>query len=251
MKPPYPAPVTEWHNDTYDAINPKRPELSQDGRTIVITGAGSGIGREIAHAFAEAGAESIHILGRRKSLLEETQALVEAKHMNAKVIVYVADILDAAALDQAARKIGSWDVLVANAGYIPKPELIETGDSDDWWKTFEINIKGNYLLTRAFLPYKKTGSTIVANSSGFAFLPPGLPFLAKNSAYSTSKLGTARFYEFLAVEHPDLNIFILQPGVVRTALYTKGELTLDDTLDTIQLPAHFTGLATITNFRYR
>jgi hypothetical protein len=146
MKPPYPAPVTEWHNDTYDAISPKRPELSQDGRTIVITGAGSGIGREIAHAFAEAGAKSIHILGRTKSLLEETQALVEAKYLKAKVIVHVADILDAAALDQTARKIGSWDVLVANAGYIPKPELIETGDSDDWWKTFEVCFSLNHML---------------------------------------------------------------------------------------------------------
>lgn len=112
------------------------------------------------------------------------------------------------------------------------------------------------MLARAFLPYKKAGGTIIANSSGFAFLPPSLPFLAKSSAYSTSKMGTARFFEFLAVENPDLNVFILQPGIVRTALYTKGELALDNTLDTsnlvptdefykaltilVQLPAHFT-----------
>jgi NAD(P)-dependent dehydrogenase (short-subunit alcohol dehydrogenase family) len=81
------------------------------------------------------------------------------------------------------------------------------------------------------LPYKKAGGTIVAFSSGFAFLPPGLPFLAKNSSYSTSKMGTARFYEFLAIEHPDLHVFIVQPGVIRTALYEKGELQLDDTID--------------------
>lgn len=63
-------------------------------------------------------------------------------------------------------------------------------------------------------------------------MPPQLPILAKNSAYSTSKLGMARFFEFLADEHPDLNVFILQPAVVRTALYTKGEFALDDILDT-------------------
>jgi short-subunit dehydrogenase len=101
--------------------------------------------------------------------------------------------------------------------------------------SYQINIKGNYILAREFLPYKKEGGTIVANSSGFAFLPPGLPFLAKKSAYSISKLGTARFYEFLAVEHPDLNVFILQPAIVRTALYTKGEFTLNDTVDTSKL----------------
>lgn len=138
MKPPYPAPVTEWHNDTYDAINPKRAELSQAGKNIAITGAGSGIGREITHAFAEAGAGSIHILGRKKDLLEETQASVEAKYPNAKVVVHVADILDATALSLAARDIGNWDVLVANAGYIPKPDFIETSDPDEWWKTFEV-----------------------------------------------------------------------------------------------------------------
>jgi NAD(P)-dependent dehydrogenase (short-subunit alcohol dehydrogenase family) len=88
------------------------------------------------------------------------------------------------------------------------------------------------VFARAFLPYKKAGGTIVAYSSGFAFLPTGLPFLARSSAYSVSKMGTARFYEFLATENPDLNVFILQPGVIRTALYDKGEFELDNTVDT-------------------
>jgi NAD(P)-dependent dehydrogenase (short-subunit alcohol dehydrogenase family) len=91
------------------------------------------------------------------------------------------------------------------------------------------------MLSRAFLPYKKTGGIIIAYSSGFAFLPPALPFLSKSSAYSISKMGTARFYEFLAVENPDLTVFILQPGVVRTALYEKGELDLEATIDTSKL----------------
>jgi NADP-dependent 3-hydroxy acid dehydrogenase YdfG len=138
MQPPYPAPVTEWHNDTYDYINPKRSELSQAGKTIVITGAGSGIGREIVDAFAQAGAGIIHILGRTKQTLEETKDIVEKHHSNAKVVVHVADIVDATAVEQAAKEIGHWDVIVANAGYIPRPSLIETSDADEWWKTFEV-----------------------------------------------------------------------------------------------------------------
>lgn len=39
MQPPYPSPVATWHNDTYDSINPTRPELSQKGKTVIITGA--------------------------------------------------------------------------------------------------------------------------------------------------------------------------------------------------------------------
>jgi hypothetical protein len=51
-------------------------------------------------------------------------------------------------------------------------------------------------------------------------------------------MGNARFYEFLAVENPDLNVFILHPGLIRTALYEKGEFQLDSTLDTGNLPTN-------------
>jgi NADP-dependent 3-hydroxy acid dehydrogenase YdfG len=138
MQPPYPAPVTEWHNDTYDAINPKRPELSQAGKTIVVTGAGQGIGREIVKAYAEAGANIIHILGRTKTSLDETKDIVESSHPNVKVTVHVANIVDTLAVENAAKKIGTWDVIIANAGYIIEPESIESGDPDEWWKAFEV-----------------------------------------------------------------------------------------------------------------
>jgi NADP-dependent 3-hydroxy acid dehydrogenase YdfG len=138
MQPPFPAPVTEWHNDTYDAIHPTRPELSQTGKTIVITGAGAGIGREVAAAFAQAGASIIHILGRTKVLLEETKQTVENQNPGTNVVVHAADIVDEAAVTEAAKNIGSWDIIVANAGYIPSPETIESSDTNEWWKTFEV-----------------------------------------------------------------------------------------------------------------
>jgi len=138
MQPPYPAPVTEWHNDTYDAIDPKRPELSQAGKTIVVTGAGQGIGQEVVDAFAQAGASTIHILGRTKRTLEETKGIVEKKYSKVNITIHVADIVDTAAVKKAAGEIGAWDVLVANAGYIPSPDLIEDSDAEEWWKTFEV-----------------------------------------------------------------------------------------------------------------
>jgi NADP-dependent 3-hydroxy acid dehydrogenase YdfG len=138
MIPPYPAPVSEWHNDTYDAINPKLPQLSQASKTIVITGAGQGIGREVVDAFAQAGATTIHILGRTRETLVETKDIVEKNYTGVKVTVHVADVVDIVAVQRAAKEIGSWDVCIANAGYIPTPELIEVSDSDEWWKTFEV-----------------------------------------------------------------------------------------------------------------
>jgi NAD(P)-dependent dehydrogenase (short-subunit alcohol dehydrogenase family) len=123
---------------------------------------------------------------------------------------------------------------------------------------WQINVKGSYALARAFLPRNKSGGTIIAYSSGFAFLPTVLPFIADNASYSTSKVATARFYEFFAMENPDLDVFILQPGVIRAALHEKGKMQLDETINTskcllslshkqeteihrvpVQLPAHF------------
>lgn len=88
------------------------------------------------------------------------------------------------------------------------------------------------MLARAFLPTKKAGGTIIAMSSAFSSLPPAIPFLAGSSAYSISKMGTARFYEFLANKNPDLNVFMLHPGLIRTALYDKSKLELDANIDT-------------------
>jgi NADP-dependent 3-hydroxy acid dehydrogenase YdfG len=137
MQPPFPAPVTEWHQDTYDVINPTRPELSQAGKVIVVTGAGQGIGREIVDSFAQAGATTFHILGRTKKTLDETKQIVEQKYPKAKVTVHIADVVDKAALDKAAKAIGTWDVLAANAGYLPTPALI-TENPEDWWTGFEV-----------------------------------------------------------------------------------------------------------------
>lgn len=140
MLPPYPAPVSEWHNDTYDAISPTRKELSQRGKTIVITEASQGIGREVAKAFAHAEAKSIHILGRTKQTLEETKSLVKNAYPHVDVFVHVADVVDEHTIKGIASRVGSWDVLVANAGYIPTPELIEGSSTDEWWKSFEVSL---------------------------------------------------------------------------------------------------------------
>lgn len=86
-------------------------------------------------------------------------------------------------------------------------------------------------MTRGFLPFKKSNSTVVGYSSGFAFLPPSIPFMTKSSSYAVSKMATARFYEFLAVEHPDLNVFVVHPGVIPTPLYEKGGLHVVPTVD--------------------
>ena len=138
MQPPFPSPVSEWHNDTYSAINPQNHELSTAGKTIVITGGGTGIGRETVRTFAAAGAVSIHILGRTQSSLAETKLLVEKEFPSARVTIYIADVTDEKAVSKAASQIGAWDVLVSNAGYLAKRALIHEIDLHEWWTGFEV-----------------------------------------------------------------------------------------------------------------
>jgi NAD(P)-dependent dehydrogenase (short-subunit alcohol dehydrogenase family) len=137
MKAPFPAPTAEWHNDIYPSIDPTRPELSAKGKKIIVTGGGTGIGKGTVEAFAQAGAESVAITGRRLDKLTETKEYVESKY-NTKVSIHAADITDAVAMQKAASEIGGWDVLVMNAGYLSKPSSIQESNVDEWWKGFEV-----------------------------------------------------------------------------------------------------------------
>ncbi|KAJ8071470.1 hypothetical protein OCU04_001790 [Sclerotinia nivalis] len=78
MQPPFPCPTATWRNDVYPAIDATQPHLSQAGKTIIITGAGSGIGRETALTFAKAGAKHIILIGRTAATLLETQTQIPA-----------------------------------------------------------------------------------------------------------------------------------------------------------------------------
>jgi len=138
MQPPFPAPVSEWHNDTYDAINPSKASLSMAGKTIIITGGGTGIGRETVRTFAAAGAASIHILGRTQATLTETKNLVEREFPAVAITVHIADVTDEKAVSKAAKEIGAWDVLVSNAGYLATRSPISEADLTEWWTGFEV-----------------------------------------------------------------------------------------------------------------
>jgi NAD(P)-dependent dehydrogenase (short-subunit alcohol dehydrogenase family) len=163
MKPPFPSFTAEWHNNTYPAIDPKRPELSAKGKKVVVTGGGkrlsfylptlpltlypgAGIGLGIATAFAAAGATAIGILGRRETILQEAKETIQSKHPKVEIHIYAADITDRPALDRAAKDFGTWDVLVSNAAYMPSVGPVAEVDVEDWWKAFEVSLPESYPL---------------------------------------------------------------------------------------------------------
>ncbi|KAL7815077.1 hypothetical protein V8C44DRAFT_31825 [Trichoderma aethiopicum] len=236
MQPPFPSATANWRNDTYAAISPERPELSASGKTVVITGAGSGIGRETAIAFAAAGAARIALLGRTEASLKQTAAALPS---TVSASVHVVDVTSEESLAQAAAAIGTWDVLILAAGHVAAPSTIASSSFAEFWQSFETNTKGTYASLHAFLPTANTShAAVLAVTTGTTALPsnmvPGL------SAYMSSKLAQTKLIEFVAHEHPNLFAGTVHPGMVETNIFTRSGAKAENLpMDKVQLPAHF------------
>ncbi|KAI6765923.1 hypothetical protein HG530_006993 [Fusarium avenaceum] len=231
--------VPTYHHDTYPAISETNPELSCKGKVVFITGGGRGIGQEIAKSFARAGAKGIFLIGR--TVTDLLSAAEEVKNVSTGKQVSVhhakADITDteavAAAFKQCIEAFGHIDILVQNAGYLDDHRSLSNSDLDDYWKTFEINVKGGLVVVQQFLKHSQPGDTIINIGSGAGHLPciPGY------SAYSSSKLAFAKVIEFVQLEHPELRVFNINPGAIATDMQKKsGDIA---TVDSIRLPGSY------------
>lgn len=151
----FPSLTKEWHSKSYQAIDPLRPELSQKGKVVAITGAGGAIGAATALAFAKAGAKKIAVLGRRKNLLDNTKAEVEAAIPGTTVEAIHCDISESDSVQGAfgniKKDLGDIDILVCAAGYLSDFHPLKDAEPEEWWKGFEINTKGAFNCSRALL----------------------------------------------------------------------------------------------------
>ena len=144
-------------------------------KTIIITGAGSGIGRATATTFLAAGWQ-VGLVGRRAKTLEETAV------DNENAVVLACDVGDPAAVDAAfaaARtKWGRLDALFNNAGIGSPAKTIDETDVDDWLDVVRINLTGSFLCARAAFAMMRDqtpqGGRIINNGSISAHTPrPG------------------------------------------------------------------------------
>jgi NAD(P)-dependent dehydrogenase (short-subunit alcohol dehydrogenase family) len=118
----------------------------------VITGAGRGIGRSIALAFAEEGSDLV-LAARTKQQLEEVAQ--EADNKGRKVAVVSCDVSSPREVQRLAKKVrdvfGRADILVNNAGISKRSKFLEY-DDETWLEVIRVNLFGAYLCTKAFLP---------------------------------------------------------------------------------------------------
>lgn len=174
------------------------------GKSVLITGAGRGIGKRLAMGFAEAGAR-VGLLARSQAELDLAKLEIEQAGGNALRIR--ADVRDleqmAAAVDRMRVVFGGLDVLIAAAG-VPGPiGPLLTTKPKAWAEAIEVNLIGVANTCRAALPpmiEKRSGKVILIAGAGASYSRPNF------TAYSASKAALVRFGECLADEVRDSNV---------------------------------------------
>jgi 3-oxoacyl-[acyl-carrier protein] reductase len=188
-----------------------------EGKTALITGAGTGIGRAIAHAFAQAGA-SLVLAGRRREPLETVRQEVEGAGGMAHV--HVADVSlqpEAAELVAAtAKTLGRLDVLVNNAGRT-YDQLILRMKWDELDKTLATNLQSMFYTCAA------AGKLMIGQKSGSIINVTSVVALTGNagqSAYVASKAGVIGLTKSLAQEFGSRNVRVnaVAPGFIETEM---------------------------------
>lgn len=236
---PFPAPTKTWHTDTYAAIDPFRPGLSLAGKSVVITGGGSGIGGAIAQSCAKAGAATIVLIGRREHILQDNKAKIASISSKTNVLVLTADIGNEGQVNEAFKSIkaalGPVDVFVNNAAYFSGAGSLIDDSIDEWFAAFETNVKGSVLAIRGFLTVAKPDATVVNISTAIAHMKAD--FFPGFSAYAASKVASTRAFDYLQSERPDLHVVSVHPGQVVTDMAAKVGMTT--TIDTGQLTNSF------------
>jgi len=182
----------------------------------LVTGGGRGIGRAIAERLASN--------GMRVAVAARTQPEVEDVAQATGGVALVLDVTDresvAGAVDTVERQLGPIDLLVNNAGVIEPGGPAWEREVDQWWRTFEVNVLGSFLLMRAVLPrmVERGRGRIVNLGSQSAYSP--IDESPTYSAYMGSKAALARITEAVAYDARPHGVFVfaVRPGSVRTAL---------------------------------
>jgi len=195
-----------------------------NGTVTVVTGAGRGIGREIALHQARAGAK-VAILARTPHEIEQTRSMIAGE--GGQAVALSIDLVDRPAVNRAfdriVEELGPIDTLVNNHGSFRAFGPIWECDPDIWWGDIEINLRGTFHTCRAVAPQmlergKGRIVNLVGGGTGTSF-PNG-------SGYASSKAAIMRFTECLndTTRSGGVLAFAVDPGLVRTAM-TELQLT--------------------------
>lgn len=206
-----------------------------NGKVVVVTGAGSGMGRELTLQLIARGAR-VAAIDMRAESLQETKKLAAAK--SDLIETFIVDVTDAQAIadlpKQVKEKLGEVDVLLNNAGIIQPFVKINELTLEQASKVMNVNFTGPLMLTKVFLPglLNRPEAHILNVSSMGAYAPvPG------QSVYGASKAAIKLFTEGLRSELLDSNVgvTVVFPGAIATNIAANSGMT-QMTVDSVDAP---------------
>jgi 3-oxoacyl-[acyl-carrier protein] reductase len=188
------------------------------GKTVLVTGAASGMGRATAHLFADEGAK----VAVTDLSADAVQTVVdEITVAGGQARGWVLDVSDQAAVDRVvaelAREFGSLDILVNNAGMVAPGPVDGPSYLDDFQRTLDVDLTAHVRTIRAALPHlKASGAGRIVNIAS----TEGSGATKYNSAYVAAKHGVIGLTRALAMELCDFGITVncVQPGPIRTGM---------------------------------
>src|SRR5713101_7612688 len=183
-------------------------------KVAIVTGAGSGIGRACALALAREGAK-VALIGRRKDRLKDV-----AREIVDSAFVLAADISKTVEIDrvveQTVGRFGGLDVLLNSAGVL-HVGTVEQITEEQWDESFNINVRGLWLLSRAVLPHmRKAGGGSIINMASVL----GINGARMRAVYSASKGAVILLTKCMAIDHgPEkIRVNAICPSFVETEL---------------------------------